>query len=110
MGYGGRALGGLGHYARARNLHKGAKQLVAVIDETGDFPQTLAGWEAIFWRWAVDCWGDYGDGAYIAMALSVMGNVKRVLTRWAAIDGDITKSATTKELWALAERLTPREN
>jgi len=35
------------------------------------------------------------------------GNVKRVLTRWAAIDGDITKSATTKELWALAERLTP---
>src|SRR5690606_38864400 len=38
------------------------------------------------------------------------GNVKRVLTRWAAIDGDITKSATTKELWALAERLTPREN
>ena len=38
------------------------------------------------------------------------GNVKRVLTRWAAIDGDITKSATTKELWALAERLTPTEN
>ncbi|MEJ6070390.1 A/G-specific adenine glycosylase, partial [Psychrobacter sp. 16-Bac2893] len=37
------------------------------------------------------------------------GNVKRVLTRWAAIDGDITKSSTTKELWALAERLTPRE-
>lgn len=37
------------------------------------------------------------------------GNVKRVLTRWAAIDGDITKSATTKELWALAERLTPTE-
>ncbi|MFP3367572.1 A/G-specific adenine glycosylase, partial [Pseudoalteromonas sp. SIMBA_148] len=38
---------GLGYYARARNLHKGAKQLVAMIDETGDFPQTLAGWEAI---------------------------------------------------------------
>ena len=38
---------GLGYYARARNLHKGAKQLVEVINETGDFPQTLAGWEAI---------------------------------------------------------------
>jgi A/G-specific adenine glycosylase len=100
---------GLGYYARARNLHKGAKQLVAVIDETGDFPQTLAGWEAIFGV------GPSTAGAIMAMGLHRYGvicdgNVKRVLTRWAAIDGDITKSATTKELWALAERLTPREN
>ena len=100
---------GLGYYARARNLHKGAKQLVAVIDETGDFPQILAGWEAISGV------GPSTAGAIMAMGLHRYGvicdgNVKRVLTRWAAIDGDITKSATTKELWALAERLTPREN
>ena len=100
---------GLGYYARARNLHKGAKQLVAVIDNTGDFPQTLAGWEAISGV------GPSTAGAIMAMGLHRYGvicdgNVKRVLTRWAAIDGDITKSATTKELWALAERLTPREN
>ncbi len=100
---------GLGYYARARNLHKGAKQLVAVIDETGDFPQTLAGWEAISGV------GPSTAGAIMAMGLHSYGvicdgNVKRVLTRWAAIDGDITKSATTKALWALAERLTPREN
>ncbi|MEN6670950.1 A/G-specific adenine glycosylase [Psychrobacter sp. B38] len=100
---------GLGYYARARNLHKGAKQLVAVIDETGNFPQTLAGWEAISGV------GPSTAGAIMAMGLHHYGvicdgNVKRVLTRWAAIDGDITKSATTKELWALAERLTPREN
>ncbi|MGO2214270.1 A/G-specific adenine glycosylase [Psychrobacter alimentarius] len=100
---------GLGYYARARNLHKGAKQLVAVIDETGDFPQTLAGWEAISGV------GPSTAGAIMAMGLHRYGvicdgNVKRVLTRWAAIDGDITKSATTKELWALAERLTPKEN
>lgn len=100
---------GLGYYARARNLHKGAKQLVAVIDETGDFPQTLAGWEAISGV------GPSTAGAIMAMGLHRYGvicdgNVKRVLTRWAAIDGDITKSATTKALWALAERLTPREN
>ena len=97
---------GLGYYARARNLHKGAKQLVEVIDETGDFPQTLAGWEAISGV------GPSTAGAIMAMGLHRYGvicdgNVKRVLTRWAAIDGDITKSATTKELWALAERLTP---
>ena len=100
---------GLGYYARARNLHKGAKQLVAVIDETGDFPQTLAGWEAISGV------GPSTAGAIMAMGLHRYGvicdgNVKRVLTRWTAIDGDITKSATTKALWALAERLTPREN
>ena len=100
---------GLGYYARARNLHKGAKQLVAVIDETGDFPQTLAGWEAISGV------GPSTAGAIMAMGLHRYGvicdgNVKRVLTRWAAIDGDITKSATTKALWALAERLTPIEN
>ena len=100
---------GLGYYARARNLHKGAKQLVTMIDETGDFPQTLAGWEAISGV------GPSTAGAIMAMGLHRYGvicdgNVKRVLTRWAAIDGDITKSATTKALWALAERLTPREN
>ncbi|MEN2752398.1 A/G-specific adenine glycosylase [Psychrobacter sp. FBL11] len=100
---------GLGYYARARNLHKGAKQLVDIINETGEFPQTLAGWEAISGV------GPSTAGAIMAMGLHRYGvicdgNVKRVLTRWAAIDGDITKSATTKELWALAERLTPRES
>ena len=100
---------GLGYYARARNLHKGAKQLVEVINETDDFPQTLAGWEAISGV------GPSTAGAIMAMGLHRYGvicdgNVKRVLTRWAAIDGDITKSVTTKALWALAERLTPREN
>ena len=100
---------GLGYYARARNLHKGAKQLVEVINETDDFPQTLAGWESIAGV------GPSTAGAIMAMGLHRYGvicdgNVKRVLTRWASIDGDITKSATTKALWALAERLTPREN
>ena len=100
---------GMGYYARARNLHKGAKQLVTVIDETGDFPQTLEGWEAISGV------GPSTAGAIMAMGLHKYGvicdgNVKRVLTRWATIDGDITKSATTKQLWALAERLTPKDN
>jgi len=99
---------GMGYYARARNLHKGAKQLVEIINETGDYPQTLEGWEAISGV------GPSTAGAIMAMGLHKYGvicdgNVKRVLTRWAAIDGDITKSATTKELWALAVRLTPKE-
>ena len=100
---------GLGYYARARNLHKGAKQLVEIINETGDFPQTVEGWKAISGV------GQSTAGAIVAMGLHGYGvicdgNVKRVITRWAGIDGDITKSATNKELWALAERLTPIED
>lgn len=100
---------GLGYYARARNLHKGAKQLVEIINETGDFPQTVEGWEAISGV------GRSTAGAIVAMGLHGYGvicdgNVKRVITRWAGIEGDITKSATTKELWALAERLTPTDD
>ena len=98
---------GLGYYARARNLHKGAGQLVAVIEETGDFPQTVDGWQAISGV------GQSTAGAIVAMGLHGYGvicdgNVKRVLTRWAGIDGDITKSATNKQLWALATALTPK--
>ena len=100
---------GLGYYARARNLHKGAKQLVEIIEKTGNFPQTVEGWEAISGV------GQSTAGAIVAMGLHGYGvicdgNVKRVITRWAGNEGDITKSATTKELWALAERLTPIED
>ena len=100
---------GLGYYARARNLHKGAKQLVEIIKTTGRFPQTVEDWEAISGV------GQSTAGAIVAMGLHGYGvicdgNVKRVITRWAGIDGDITKSATNKALWALAERLTPTED
>lgn len=97
---------GLGYYARARNLHKGAQQLAAIIAETGDFPQTVDEWQQIAGV------GQSTAGAVVAMGVRGYGvicdgNVKRVLTRWAGIDGDITKSATNRILWQLAERLTP---
>lgn len=100
---------GLGYYARARNLHKGAKQLHDIIQHTGDFPQSVAEWESITGV------GRSTAGAIVAMGLHGYGvicdgNVKRVLTRWAAIEGDITKAATGHTLWALAERLTPEKN
>lgn len=106
---------GLGYYARARNLHKGAKQLVDIIAQTGKFPQTVAEWAQIAGV------GQSTAGAIVAMGVRADqyggesgvicdGNVKRVLTRWAGIDGDITKSATTKQLWRLAERLTPTKD
>lgn len=97
---------GLGYYARARNLHAGAKQVTAFIDEFGSFPQTVEEWQQV--RGV----GRSTAGAIVAMGVRGRGvicdgNVKRVLTRWAGIDGDITKSATDKHLWELAEHLTP---
>lgn len=97
---------GLGYYARARNLHKGAKQVADFIDTYGHFPQTLDEWQAISGV------GRSTAGAVVAMGVRGRGvicdgNVKRVLTRWAGMDGDITKSATDKLLWELAETLTP---
>ncbi len=103
---------GLGYYARARNLHKGAKQLVQIIEKTGDFPKTVAEWQQISGV------GLSTAGAIVAMGVRSTqekgvicdGNVKRVLTRWAGIEGDISKTATNKELWQLAERLTPSKH
>ena len=100
---------GLGYYARARNLHAGAKQLVDFIQTHGDFPQTTQDWQTIKGV------GRSTAGAIVAMGVKGYGvicdgNVKRVLTRWAAIDDDITKSTTEKLLWELAHKLTPLDN
>jgi len=99
---------GLGYYARARNLHKGAKQLVEIIDETGEFPQTLAGWEAISGV------GPSTAGAIMALGLHHYGvicdgNVKRVLTRWAAIDGEDRKSTRLNSSHPSRGRMPPSE-
>lgn len=98
---------GLGYYARARNLHAGAKQVADFIDKNGYFPQTLDEWQAV--RGV----GRSTAGAIVAMGVRDFGvicdgNVKRVLTRHRAIGDDITKSATDKALWELATLLTPQ--
>lgn len=95
---------GLGYYARARNLHKAAKTVVAA----GEFPNTLAGWQALSGI------GQSTAGAIMAMGqgqygVILDGNVKRVLTRYFAIEADISKTATQKQLWQLADQLTPNE-
>lgn len=97
---------GLGYYARARNLHAGAKQVVDFIEHHGYFPQTVDDWQTIKGV------GRSTAGAIVSMGVRGRGvicdgNVKRVLTRWAGIDGDITKSTTDKALWLLADTLTP---
>lgn len=95
---------GLGYYARARNLHKAAQQVV----ELGEFPQDLAGWMALSGI------GRSTAGALMSLGLGKFGvimdgNVKRVLSRYFAIEGDLSKPIHEKPLWALAESLVPQQ-
>lgn len=93
---------GLGYYARARNLHRAAGQII----EHGSFPDNL-----------IDLLRLPGVGRSTAGAILSLsgqgvapildGNVKRVLARAYCIEGWTGSSAVQKKLWAQAELLTP---
>ena len=90
-----RLWAGLGYYARGRNLHAAARRVV----EQGGFPRTPEGLEAL-----------PGVGRSTAAAIAAFafghraaildGNVKRVLARHFAVEGEQAQ-------WALAESLLP---
>ena len=95
---------GLGYYARARNLHKAARQLVAEHD--GEFPDTV---EEVAELPGI---GRSTAGAILAQSRGVRapildGNVKRVLARLHAVPGWPGKKPVEKRLWELAEQHTP---
>ena len=96
---------GLGYYARARNLHRAARRIVDDFD--GYLPRTLT--ELV----DLPGIGRSTAGAILALAHGkrepiLDGNVKRVLARYHGIEGWPGKSAVLAELWALAEKHTPR--
>ncbi len=95
---------GLGYYARARNLHAAAQRLMA--EHGGEFPQSIEAMQAL------PGVGRSTAGAILAQAFGARqaildGNVKRVLSRWAGIDGYPGESAVAKQLWQLSESLLP---
>lgn len=96
---------GLGYYARARNLHHAAQQVVAM---GGEFPNTLEG------LLTLKGVGRSTAGAILALGwqqrgVIMDGNVKRVLARHFAIAGDSSSTVVQQQLWTLAEQLTPQD-
>jgi len=95
---------GLGYYARARNLHKAA--MLIRDQHNGHFPRDFAALEAL------PGIGRSTAGAILSFAFGqhwpiLDGNVKRVLARCFRVPGWYGQSATMKQLWYLAESITP---
>ena len=96
---------GLGYYARARNLHKTAKIVTDQYD--GNFPDDLDALNALPGIGRSTA-GAIRSIAFQLPAAILDGNVKRVLARYAAIDGWPGSSGPLKKLWAVAEDLAPQ--
>ncbi len=97
---------GLGYYARARHLHAAARQMVALHE--GVIPATLEELTAL------PGIGRSTAGAILSLGYGIRaaildGNVKRVLSRYAELDGWPGNSTVSRELWRLSEDLTPGE-
>ena len=101
-----RLWSGLGYYSRARNLRRGAQQIME--RHGGDFPREH---EAAL---ALPGVGHYTAAAVLSIAYdepfaALDGNVARVLARIAAIRGDLREPGRWKQLGALAQSLLPRK-
>lgn len=95
---------GLGYYARARNLYKTAN--IIVNDYDGQFPQTID--EVV----SLPGIGQSTAGAILSLACDqrhpiLDGNVKRVLSRYHAVEGWPGKKDVETKLWSYAEQHTP---
>ncbi len=98
---------GLGYYARARNLQRAAKVIVA--EHGGVFPRDLA---ALL---ALPGVGRYTAGAVASIAFNdrapiVDANVARVLGRVLALEGDLKSAANQAALWDAAANVVAVPN
>jgi A/G-specific adenine glycosylase len=95
---------GLGYYARARNLHRAARQIRDL--HGGEFPRDF---DAVA---ALPGIGRSTAGAILALACDerraiLDGNARRVLARYFAVAGPASDAAVLRQLWQLAEECTP---
>ena len=100
-----RLWSGLGYYARARNLHRAAKQVSR--EHAGQFPLEF---DAVRDLPGV---GPSTAAAIVAFATGkphaiLDGNVKRVLARHFGISGPVDSTAVIARLWDVARSLLPQ--
>ncbi len=93
---------GLGYYARARNLHRAAREIVA--QHGSELPRSYHQLKKL------PGFGDYTAGAVASLAFgepvpAVDGNVKRVLSRIFAIQTDITRGDGRRQVMNIATEL-----
>jgi A/G-specific adenine glycosylase len=95
---------GLGYYSRARNMHRCAQEVVARFG--GAFPPSAAQLQTLpgIGRSTAAAIAAFCFGERVAI---LDGNVKRVLTRVLAFDGDLSSVAQEKRLWDEATALLP---
>ena len=97
---------GLGYYGRARNLHRCAQ--VVVSEHGGRFPSTSAGLAALpgIGRSTAAAIAAFCFGERVAI---LDGNVKRVLARLLAFEGDLAEARQERGLWEHATALLPEQ-
>lgn len=98
---------GLGYYARARNLHKAAREVVAQYK--GALPSTF---DALH---ALPGIGRSSAGAILTIAFGqrhpiLDGNVRRVLCRFFAVKENPRDKKIEAMLWSRSESLLPKRN
>ena len=96
---------GLGYYARARNLHQAAQQVMTEFN--GDFPDNADQLQSLRGVGRSTA-GAIASIAFGRSAAILDGNVKRVLARYHGVDGWPGATQTLNTLWTLAEAATPR--
>lgn len=94
-----KAWEGLGYYARARNLHRAAIDIVE--KHGGRFPESYAELHAL------PGFGDYTAGAVASIAFgqvtpAIDGNVRRVLARLFALQEDLRRGPAARRLHEIA--------
>jgi A/G-specific adenine glycosylase len=98
---------GLGYYARARNLHRAAQHIARHFG--GEFPHRFEDVAAL------PGIGRSTAGAILALAFDqhqpiLDGNVKRVLGRVFAVEGNASQRSVEQRLWTLTEACTPAQD
>ena len=98
---------GLGYYARARNAHRAARDVVELFG--GVFPATFDALVTLpgVGRSTASAIAAFSSGERRAI---LDGNVRRVLARHGGIAGDPSRASVHAALWAAAESRLPRKD